>query len=47
MEKTGVLTLIEVKKINQKRVYEFLYRQKTASKLEIANAINVSLPTVA
>ena len=47
MEKTSVLTLIEVKKINQKRVYEFLYRQKTASKLEIANAINVSLPTVA
>lgn len=46
-EERGTVTFVEIKKINQKRVYEFLYQKRTASKLEIANATNLSLPTVA
>ena len=40
------LTPIELKKINQKKVYEHIYKVKSSSKLEIAKALNLSLPTV-
>lgn len=41
------LTVIELKKINQKNVYDYIYKVKTTSKLEIANSLKISLPTVA
>lgn len=40
------LNQVELKKINQRKVYEYLYRTKRSSKLEIAQALDLSLPTV-
>lgn len=40
-------TAIRLKRINQKRVYNYIYQAKEASKLEIANSLKISFPTVA
>lgn len=40
------LTPTEIKKINRKRTYDFIYQSRLTSKLAISEALNLSLPTV-
>ena len=40
------LTPIELKKINQKKVYDYIYHSKITSKLEISKSLELSMPTV-
>lgn len=40
------LTPMELKKINRARIYQYVYNTKQVSKQEIANALELSLPTV-
>lgn len=40
------LTPAELKTVNRKNVYEYIYQQKCTSKQDIAKALNLSLPTV-
>lgn len=42
----GKLTPTELKIINRKNVYNYIYLSKCTSKQDIANALNLSLPTV-
>ncbi len=44
--KTGRVNSIEVKKINRKTIYNFLYMRAPVSIQEIAYSLNMSLPTV-
>ena len=37
----------ELKKINRKKVYDYIYAEKMTSKLAITKALELSLPTVA
>jgi len=41
------LTPIELKRINQKSVYDYIYEVGTTSKLDISTNLKLSLPTVA
>lgn len=41
------LTPIELKKINHKKVYDYIYETRLTSKLAISKALELSLPTVA
>lgn len=40
------LTPIELKKINQKKMYDYIYHSKLTSKLEISKSLELSMPTV-
>lgn len=40
------LTPIELKKINQKKVYNYIYHEKLTSKRSISKSLDLSLPTV-
>lgn len=46
MQTNKTFNQIDLKKINQKKVFEYVYREYKTSKQEIANALDLSLPTV-
>lgn len=46
MEKIGKLTQSDTKRYNRNRVFQFIYNQKTLSRQDIADGLNLSLPTV-
>ncbi|MFI3176699.1 MAG: ROK family transcriptional regulator [Eubacteriales bacterium] len=45
MSDTGMTTM-QVKKINKKKVYDFIYKEGTTSKQQIANSLQMGLSTV-